>query len=391
MFSHRTSWQRHPNRLAQLYEERRYSGLPILDLTVSNPTELELDYPLDRILHALQNRGLLHYQPDPKGLLTARLAVCQYYAEKAVFLDPANIILTSSTSESYGLLLKLLCNQGETILVPSPSYPLFEYLAQINDIGMQNYSLLYDGRWHIDIESIRTSMSPSTRVIILLNPHNPTGSFLQVGEFDRIAQIAQEHNCSLIVDEVFIDYKLDPNAYSQTTASTSEVLTFTLNGISKYIGLPQMKLGWITVSGPAETSNEAIARLEILNDTFLSVNTPVQIALPELLQNGKDTFSSVLRRIKGNHTFLQNSFLGGIPCDLFHSYGGWNAIIQMPRTKSDEMWALELLDKKGVYVYPGYFFDMLQSSVIVVSLLQRGDIFRQAIEEIFSYVRNSVC
>jgi alanine-synthesizing transaminase len=390
MFSHRTSWHRHSNKLNEMLEQRMKNALPVYDLTVSNPTVLGFPYPDEDILAALKNPRVLHYQPDPRGILSARQTVCDYYAKKNISVDPSSIFLTASTSESYSLLLKLLCNANETILVPSPSYPLFEYLAQINDVGLQNYFLRYDGRWHIDIDSLRASLRPSTRAIILINPHNPTGAFLQTTEYAQILQIAAEHDCSLIVDEVFIDYKFDSNTFSQTTATTPDVLTFTLNGISKYAGLPQMKLGWIVISGPANMTREAISRLEILNDTFLSVNTPVQVALPEILDAGKDVSLSILNRVRGNYTILKNLFQEGSPCSLLHCDGGWSAILQLPRTKSDEVWALELLDIKGVYVYPGYFFDMTGEAMIVVSLLQREEVFQHAVRDILAHVDVSI-
>lgn len=390
MFSQRTSWPSHPNKLHAALEQRLHSRLPLHDLTISNPTELGFVYPAREILTALQNPRSLSYQPDPKGLFSARQAVCDYYAGKHLSVDPANIFLTASTSESYSLILKLLCNANETILVPSPSYPLFEYLAQINDVRLQQYSLRYDGGWHIDIESIRASLTPSTRAIILINPHNPTGAFLQATDYPLISQLAAQNNCSVIVDEVFIDYKFDDGIYSGSTAASPEVLTFTLNGISKSCGLPQMKLGWIVVSGPALPTEEAKSRLEILNDTFLSANTPVQTALPELLAAGKKISTSILERVGRNYQFLKNFFTGNSACSVFHCEGGWNGIIRLPRTRSDEVWALELLDQKGIYVFPGYFFDMNDSGCIVVSLLQREEIFHGAIQEIHTYVEGSV-
>ena len=390
MFSRRTSWSNHPNKLSTAFEQRLRAGLPVIDLTLSNPTQAKIDYPVTELLASLQNTRVLSYQPDPRGLLTARQAVCDYYAGKNAVLDPSDIFLTASTSESYSTLMKLLCEVGDTILVPSPSYPLFEYLAQINDVGLRNYSLAYDGRWHIEIASVKSAITPNTRAIVIINPHNPTGEFLQADEYAEIVRIATDHNCALIVDEVFIDYKFDRAGFSQTTAAAADLLTFTLNGLSKLAGLPQMKLGWIAVSGPEKLTTEAMSRLEIVSDTFLSVNTPVQVALSEFLKLGKEISTSILTRVKINYKHLQDSIREGSPCGVLNCDGGWNAIIQLPRTKSDEEWAMELLDKRGIFVYPGYFFDLRESGLIVVSLLQREEIFLRAITEIVDHIQNSL-
>ncbi len=390
MFSTRTSWSQQLNKLSELHERRIKNGMPVYDLTLSNPTEAGFMPETSGILKALSDTRILHYQPDPHGLLSARQAVCDYYGKKGISVEPSDIFLTASTSESYSLLLKLLCNQNDAILVPTPSYPLFEYLAQINNVRLQKYLLQYDGAWHLDLQSIRSSIDSSTRAIILLNPHNPTGLFVKQQDLDVISHMIRGHECALIVDEVFLDYNFDCNQMPRSTADYSGSPTFTLNGLSKLAGLPQMKIGWVVISGPADVAGEANARFEILNDIFLSANTPAQVALPSLLKSGEDTCGQIRRRVSENYAFLGKLAHPQSPCSLRNCEGGWNAILQLPRTKSDEEWAVELMEKRGIYVHPGYFYDFTEESVIVVSLLQEEEIFQRAAWSIFEHVANSV-
>jgi aspartate/methionine/tyrosine aminotransferase len=386
MFSSRTNWHRQPNRLAELLEECRKSGKPIYDLTNSNPTDCGIHYPEQEILSALSNPDALQYHPDPRGLLTAREAISNYYREKNVRVNLSDIFLTASTSEAYSLAFKLLCNPGESILVPRPSYPLFDYLAQVNDVLVQHYYLIYDHGWHIDIESLKNARTESTRAIVMVNPHNPTGMFLKKSEYNAIEEFGVKNNLAFIVDEVFADYAFveDKNRIA-STAGNSEVLTFTLNGISKLAGFPQMKLGWIVVGGEESIRREASERLEILCDTFLSVNTPVQVALPELFRIGQLARATILDRIKSNYKYLYQAFIN-TACTLAPIEGSWYAILKVPRTKSDEEWALGLLEHKGVYLYPGYFFDFVEEGYLVVSLLADEVLFRQAITEVMNYL-----
>ncbi|HEV8537956.1 MAG TPA: pyridoxal phosphate-dependent aminotransferase [Bacteroidota bacterium] len=391
MFSSRTNWQRTRNRLTEAVEARRKSGAEITDLTVSNPTECGFTYPQPDLLASLSPPDALTYSPDPRGLLSARGHIANYYRQKNVSLSTSNVFLTSSTSEGYSLLLKLLCNNGDDVVVPSPSYPLFDYLARINDVHVRHYLLRYDGSWHLDLPSLRASLTPSTRAIVLVHPHNPTGMFIKTDELQSIYDIARAHNFSLIVDEVFLDYPLDqsPNRVPTTVRASDEVLTFTLSGISKLCGLPQMKLGWIALSGPDRAVMEASERLEILCDTFLSVSTPIQLALPAFVQAGNDIRRQILNRIKENYkclstlsNHLRKESFGQSPITNLPTEGGWYAILKVPRTKSDEEWALELLEKKNLYLYPGYFFDMVEEGHLVVSLLPRPEIFQKAVAQL---------
>jgi aspartate/methionine/tyrosine aminotransferase len=366
-FSVRTNWEREHNRLTALLEKKRAAGEKVIDLTVSNPTACGIEYPAEEILAAISMAEALNYNPGPRGILSAREAVAQYYMKRqgGRVVDPSDIFLTASTSEGYSHLFKLLCNAGDEVLVPSPSYPLFDFLAQVNDVSVKQYKLTYDGEWQIRIDSLRESITSRTRAIVLINPHNPTGMFVKPDEMAQLTEIAEKHSLAIITDEVFAEFGFG----TQSVLQPERVLSFTLNGISKMIGLPQMKLGWIVVEGPTALREEACARLEILCDTFLLVNTPVQLALPELLRIGMVTRDSILKRTHANYEHLKS--LGGknSVCSLLNSEAGWYGILRVPSIKSDEEWCLELLETKGVYVYPGYFFDMEAGPYLLVSLL----------------------
>ncbi|MBX2991259.1 MAG: pyridoxal phosphate-dependent aminotransferase [Bacteroidetes bacterium] len=387
MFSSRTNWHRQRNRLSLLLDERHRSGKPVIDLTLSNPTEAGFEYPTTEILSALSQDSSLHYTPDPLGMPSAREAVTSYYAGRGITVAPSAIVLTASTSEAYSFLFTLLCEAGDSVLVPVPSYPLFEYLAQLNDVRVSNYHLGYDGEWHIDLDSVRRAVSPATKAIVVVSPHNPTGMFLKKDELQSLNNIARQHHLALIVDEVFADYGFgEDDRRVGSTAANSEVLTFTLNGISKSCGFPQLKLGWIVVSGRDEVKTEALHRLEIISDTFLSVNTPVQVGLPKLLSAGKKVGEQIVLRIEQNLTFLKQSLPANPLISLLSTEGGWYAILRIPTTKSEEEWALELLEESGVYVFPGYFFEFQQEGYLVLSLLQRRDEFEEGVKVILKTI-----
>ncbi len=387
-FSRRTDWHRRQNRLADCLETRRSSGKTIIDLTSSNPTECGFHYPQTPIVDAFSNPELVDYQPDPHGLISARKVVSDYYQTKGQSVDPATIFLTASSSEAYSHIFKLLCNVNDAVLVPQPSYPLFEYLAQINDVHLEYYHLIYDGGWHIDFESMRHTISSSTKAIILVNPHNPTGMFVEPSEYSEIRELAIKHNLAIIVDEVFIDYPFESNpSFNQSYVTETQVLTFTLNGLSKMLGLPQMKLGWMIVGGPPKIRQEAVSRMEILCDTFLSVNTPVQLAFPALMNATRDIHQEIARRVKANYTSLRSTIEQSAPVSVLESRGGWYGILKVPNIKSDEQWALDLLEKQGVYVFPGYFFDFGRDTFLVVSLLIEEKEFISGIQSILTFVQ----
>ncbi|HEY6950782.1 MAG TPA: pyridoxal phosphate-dependent aminotransferase [Bacteroidota bacterium] len=385
MFSSRTGWNLAPNDLSRLLDEKRRKNEPIIDLTESNPTRCSFSYSRN-ILQALATDRSLLYEPDPRGLLSARERVAAYYGKIGLPVNPDNIILAASTSEAYTHLFRLLCNPGENVLVPKPGYPLFEYLCNHNDVEASFYRLRYDDEWQIDFESLQNAFDQSTRAILLVHPNNPTGSFIKPLERQRIVDFARQNNLALIVDEVFSEFSLTEVTRQRSFAAEENVLTFTLNGISKMLGLPQMKLAWLTASGGADVVREAVRRLEFIADTYLSVGTPIQQALPTLLDDGGNVTAQITNRIRTNREKL-SSALTGLPASLYNADAGWNAILRLPGIKSDEAWALDILRGKNVLVHPGHFFEMEQESSVVVSLLPPQAVFTDGIGGILDAVQ----
>ena len=375
MFTSRTQWNLIPNHLSGLAAAKRQRGEVIVDLTESNPTRCEISYPEKEILAALASESSLLYQPEPRGLLVARNAIAEHYAALGVTVRPEHVVLTASTSEAYSFLFKLLCNTGDEVTVPQPGYPLFEFLCQLNDVTLRHYRLAYDGEWHIDFESLESAITDRTRAILLVHPNNPTGSYLKQDEFDRVCAIASEHKCAIIADEVFGSYYFssDPGRANTLTSSNS-VLSFSLNGISKLLGLPQFKLSWIIVRDNSKQTHEALKRLDIIADTFLSVNTPVQVALPKLLEYSQFIGEQIRRRVYSNYRLLQRAFTGS-SVSVFQAEGGWYAVLQLSQLHDDDEWAVELLHQQNILVYPGHFFNMEQKSCIVLSLLPSPELF----------------
>lgn len=375
--SDRTNWPAGENRLATILAARRTSGRRILDLTETNPTSCGIPYPDLEILAAFRKEENLLYEPDPRGMLSAREAVADYYAERRVNANPDRIVLTSGTSESYMHLFKILCNPGEEVAVPRPSYPLFDYLAQLADVRLRHYAIVYDGSWHIDIPSLERAITPSTRAIVLVTPHNPTG--MTIRDLRPIVHRAAMGGAAIIIDEVFADYVFGGRP-AELLLGRCEAPLLVLNGISKLAGLPQMKLGWI-VAGCGCTG-ELLDRLETVADTFLSVNTPVQHALPALFRVGKQIRVKISERITSNLAYARSVVTPATGCSILSCDGGWQAILRVPRLMSDEERAVELLDRNGVHVYPGYFFDFEGEGHLVLSLLPRPEIFRSGLEAI---------
>ncbi len=386
MYSSRTKWNMVPNQLSDLVVAKRQRGEAIIDLTESNPTRCGFSYPKKEILAALANESSLLYQPEPRGLLIARKAIANYYATLGVTVRPEHIVLTASTSEAYSFLFKLLCNAGDAIIVPQPSYPLFEYLCQLNDVALRHYCLAYDGEWHIDFESLQSTFTDRTRAIVLVHPNNPTGSYLKQSEFEQVCTFAAEHNCAVIADEVFGPYNFssDTNRASILTSNTS-ILFFSLNGISKLLGLPQLKLSWIIVRGNPQQTDEVLNRLDIIADTFLSVNTPAQVALPKLFEHSQFIEEQIRLRVHSNYHLLQKKFKDS-KVSVLHVEGGWYAILQLPQFQNDEEWAVELLHQRNILVHPGHFFDIKQKSCVVISLLPTPGLFTDALSQIRLFV-----
>lgn len=364
MFSRRTEWNLAPNRFTLAHTEALSSGKQILDLTISNPTRAGIAYDKAAILASLGNPQSVDYDPQPKGLRGAREAVAAYYAAA---IDPDSVILTTSTSEGYSFVFRLLCNPGDEILVPKPSYPLFDFLAELQDVNLVPYSLIYDHGWQVDFHSLENALTPKSRAIVLVHPNNPTGSYISAQERQQLNEVCHRYQLALIVDEVFLDYA---HRESQPTfAANHDTLTFTLSGISKISALPQMKLAWIAVSGPPAEVVPAMQRLEVIADTYLSLNAPIQLAAPILLDQRKVIQPQLMDRMRTNLSELDRQLAAQKPCSRLEVQGGWYAVLRIPVTRSDEEFAIELLRRSGVLIHPGHFYDFPSDGYLVLSLI----------------------
>jgi len=371
MFSTRTPQDLTPNRLTDALNAAGAEGRAILDLTLSNPTRAGFEYPTGLLRLLADSRGLT-YAPAPFGLPEARAAVARDYARRGFPATPERIALTASTSEAYGCLFKLLTDAGDEVLVPRPSYPLFDHLASLEQVTARPYALDLDAGWRIDFDSLEAAVTPRTRAILIVSPNNPTGSFVKPDEVQHLAELAAAHDLALVADEVFADYELTHGARAAAgrVMERDDILTFSLGGLSKSVGLPQVKLAWIAVAGPDDLVSRALERLEIICDTYLSVSTPVQIAAPELLERGAIVREQIARRVSVNYERLLRKAAAATPaCRVLASEGGWSAILQVPSLESEEGLVVNLLNEDGVLVHPGYFFDFPRESYLVLSLL----------------------
>jgi alanine-synthesizing transaminase len=397
-FSKRTEWDTEESDLAQAHRDRLSAGLPIADLTASNPTRCGFKYPSD-LLASLTDPAAFDYDPNPRGSLCAREAICRYYGDRGVRIAARQAILTTSTSEAYSYLLKLLCNPGDVVLVPQPSYPLFDFLARAEAVELAPAPLVYDHGWQLDLEGLRRQITPSTKAVVLVHPNNPTGHFTKLVEARELAAICSEHNLALILDEVFLDYGLGDEieaagARSSFAGRDLGILVFIVSGISKICALPQMKVAWLIAVGPG--SEEALARLEVVADTYLSMNAPVQQALPVWLEKRAGIQAQIRSRVQSNLDELDRALAsqaegqagGGLIINRLRVEGGWYAVLRIPATQPDEATALELL-KLGVLVHPGYFFGMGESGWLVVSLLARPSEFALGISELLEHLRRN--
>jgi aspartate/methionine/tyrosine aminotransferase len=381
MFSKRTNWKLTPNRFTEAERELRAAGREVLDLTLCNPTRAELHYDSDAILQALNNPKAMDYDPQPKGLLSAREAVANYYRKQHDDVDPESILLTTSTSEGYSYVFRLLCNPDDEILVLKPSYPLFDFLADLQDVKLVPYPLIYDHGWQIDFPSLSKAVSDRTRAVVVVHPNNPTGSFVSNAERQKLNQFCRQHNLSLIADEVFLDYAHD-GAPRPSFAANQDVLTFTLSGLSKISGLPQMKVAWIVSSGPTDKVTAALGRLEIIADTYLSMNAPIQLATPVLLEQGKSIQPLLLDRLRTNLAELDRQLTLQKTCQRLQLEGGWYALLRVPVTQSDEDLAIELLREVSVLVHPGHFYDFPSDGYLITSLITPPKDFRAGVERV---------
>lgn len=380
-YSHRLPELLTQNLLNRLLEEKRKGGVQILDLTVSNPTAV-LDYPHSAIREALSGIRSFEYHPGSFGLQEARMAVSRLYRELGFEVAASQIALAASTSEAYGLLFKLLCDPGDEVLVPAPSYPLFEYLAAFENVRSSPYRLQYDGSWFIDFTNLRGQISPRTRAIVVVNPNNPTGSFLKIWELQQLVELAHEMGIPIISDEVFMNYEFGSDSQRvKTLIDERSVLSFSLNGLSKTVGMPQMKLSWIVMNGPLKEREIVRERLGLLLDTYLSVNTPVQLALPALLEAGTQIRSALLARATRNLSDAQR-LLEGSPLHVLHTEGGWSAVLRLPGTRREEDWIMQLLRQQNVLMQPGFFFDMPSEAYAVASLIVGPSEFQEGISRL---------
>jgi alanine-synthesizing transaminase len=383
MFSERTNWKLTPNKYTQALEEMRTSGEPIIDLTVSNPTECGLQYDSTAILRAFQNENAMNYQPEAKGLLAARETVSEYYGEEhGERVDPAALLLTTSTSEAYSYVFRLLCNAHDEILVPKPSYPLFDFLGDLQDVTLRPYSLQYAHGWFIDFESVLRALTPRTRAVLLVHPNNPTGSYVKNEEVGRLNGLCRQRDLALIVDEVFLDYGREGQA-RKSFAGNRDALTFTLSGLSKIAALPQMKVAWVATTGPESLVRPALQRMEVVADTYLSLSSPTQWAIPELLAQRKSLQPQLSARIRRNWDELKSMVTGERSVELLEMEGGWYAVLRVAGAQTDEDLAIRIMRKGRVLVHPGHFYDFAAEAYLVVSLIVEVERFRAGMARVF--------
>jgi alanine-synthesizing transaminase len=384
MFSERTRWDLRPNRLAERLAAKRAARAPVLDLTESNPTRAGLTGPRD-LLVPLGHPGALRYEPSAFGLPAARAGVAADFARRGFPLAPDRVLLSASTSEAYAFLFKLLCDPGDEVLVPRPGYPLFEFLATLESVRVRAYPFAHDGEWHLNVEALRSAVGPRTRAIVVVNPNNPTGAFLKRQELDALLSLCAERGIALVSDEVFADYALrdDPRRVA-SVARDGPALAFSLGGLSKSCGLPQLKLAWTAVTGPAGLVRDALARLEVVADTYLSVSTPVQLAAPGLLARREELQAPIRERIRSNLEALCAAVGPDCPATILRPEGGWSAVLRVPATLTEEERVTRLLEERDVLVHPGYFFDFPSEAYLVVSLLPPPGDFAEGVARVLA-------
>ena len=373
------------NRVARALSRLQATGQPLDDLTISNPTRVGLAYP-DRLLDPLAAPAALRYDPAPFGVPAARAAVAAHLAGRGVDVAADRVIVTASTSEAYSLLFKLLCDPGDLVLVPQPSYPLFEHLTRLDGVVASPYALEYHGRWELNLDSLHRAVEPRARAILLVNPNTPTGSFVRRAELDAVRETAARHELAIISDEVFDVYPLAERETGQSGALVGETdaLTFTLGGLSKSAALPQLKLGWILVGGPETLVRRALGRLELVCDSYLSVATPVQLALGTLFERTAPLADQIRRRVRSNYASLCSLVRRFPTCGVLHAEAGWYAVVQVPATRSEEALVIDLIERDRVLAHPGYFFDFPREAFLVVSLLGQPDPFADAVTRVLT-------
>jgi len=391
MFSHRTAWSLVRNQYTETLEDHKRTGRELLDLTASNPTTIGLTYREDELLRCLTERGALAYQPDAQGMPSTRQAVADYYLEKGSGLSADDLILTTSTSEAYSFVFRLLCDPGDAVLIPAPSYPLFDFLGDLNDVTLLPYELVYDHGWQIDFESLLTAMQrPQSegarcRAVLVVHPNNPTGSYVKTHEAAELNRLCATNEMAMIADEVFLDYSLT-NQGPLTFSANTPVLTFTLSGLSKISCLPQMKLAWVAVTGPEAFKREALARLEVIADTYLSVSAPVQLALPTLLAERDNIQPQIMQRVHTNLSELDTTLATQKLCHRLEVEGGWYVVLRVPVLGSDEDLAISLLNETGVLLQPGHFYNFPSEGHLVASLITNSQEFTEGLSRVLQFI-----
>jgi alanine-synthesizing transaminase len=385
VFSSRLPPRLQANAFTQVVAALRRQNVVLTDLTVSNPTRVGLSYPPDLLSHLADAQGLL-YDPAPFGLVSAREAVACAISTATVRVQPDQVVLTASTSEAYGLLFKLLCDPGDAVLVPQPSYPLFELLTQLDAVESAPYRLEDHGVWSIDRESLQVACGPRAKAVLVVSPNNPTGSMLRQDDREWLVAFALERGLALISDEVFADYPIAPRPDAASLLGESRVLTFTLGGLSKSAGLPQVKLGWMVVSGPTEHVTDAMVRLDVMCDTYLSVSTPVQVAAPRLIADSAPVRQAIRGRLHQNYRALIDAAADHPSVRVVPPEGGWSVLLRIPDTIGEEALVLRLLNDAHTIVHPGYFFDCASGSHLVLSLLPEPEPFASGIRKVLEHL-----
>jgi alanine-synthesizing transaminase len=392
MFSKRTDWKLEENSYTRALRRHTRSGKSVLDLTASNPTTCGFQYDETAILSALCAKDAMQYEPEPKGLASARSAVLEYYRQKnsSELLDSDHLVLTTGTSEAYSFLFRLLCEPGDEIAVAQPSYPLLDFLATIQDVKLRPFRLIYDHGWQIDFDALHKTIGAQTRAILVVHPNNPTGNFVGSDEAEQLQTICADRGLALVVDEVFLDYEIQTGRSRRprhgSFVSSTGALTFVLSGLSKISALPQMKVGWIAASGPAELVRDAMSRLEIIADTFLSLSAPMQHALPVLLGEREKMQTQLLRRIETNLAQLDARLAPHGSVSRLEIEGGWYAVLRVPAVQSDEELSIRLLQEHSVLVQPGHFYEFADEGYLIVSLLTQTESFAEGIRRLLACV-----
>jgi alanine-synthesizing transaminase len=384
MFAKRTNWNLAPNRLSGALAAHRAAGKTLIDLTVSNPTECGFEYDGPAILNALGNPASLSYEPNPRGLESARRAVAGYYADGQENVSVEDIFLTASTSEAYSYVFRTLCDPGDELLIPSPGYPLFDFLADLQDVRLLRYPLLYDHGWQIDFHALEQAITPRTRGVIVVNPNNPTGHFAKSAAMGRLNSICSAREMAIIADEVFLDFPIEANPPA-SFAGNCGAPTFTLSGLSKISGLPQMKAAWLLASGPQPWKSEALGRLEVIADTYLSLNAPVQLAIPKFLELRHAFQGQVIARVRRNLAELDRQLAAQEVSSRLTVEGGWCAVLRVPATRSDEDLAIELLTARDVSIHPGHFYEFPADGHLVLSLITSEPVFAEGTSRLLSF------